>query len=244
MVQKSEKIWFNGKLVPWDEAQVHVLTHALHYGTGVFEGIRAYECEGRSAVFRLEEHMDRLVDSAHILGMTIPYSVDELVDAAVETLKVNTLAGGYIRPLVFVGEGAMGVHPGKNPIEVIIAAWPWGAYLGEEALEHGIRVCVSSYTRHHVNIMMTKAKSSGNYVNSVLAKTEAVANGYDEAILLDPTGYVAEGTGENLFMVKNEIIYTPPLTSILGGLTRDSIITLARDQGYEVVEELITSDRL
>ncbi|AMK11692.1 MAG: branched-chain amino acid transaminase [Pseudodesulfovibrio sp.] len=245
MVQKSETIWFNGKQVPWDEANVHVLTHALHYGTAVFEGIRAYECaDGSSEVFRLHEHMVRLVNSAKILGLVLPYTADELCEAAVETLKRNKLAGAYVRPLVFVGEGAMGVHPGQNPIETIIAAWPWGAYLGEEALEKGIKVKVSTFNRHHVNVMMTKAKASGNYVNSVLAKTEAVADGYDEAILLDTTGHVSEGSGENLFMVLNDIIYTPHTDGVLGGLTRDSIISLAGDLGYEVREEPITRDML
>ncbi|WP_316900354.1 branched-chain amino acid transaminase [Pseudodesulfovibrio indicus] len=245
MVQKSETIWFNGKQVPWDEANVHVLTHALHYGTAVFEGIRAYECaDGSSEVFRLHEHMVRLVNSAKILGLVLPYTADELCEAAVETLKRNKLAGAYVRPLVFVGEGAMGVHPGQNPIETIIAAWPWGAYLGEEALEKGIKVKVSTFNRHHVNVMMTKAKASGNYVNSVLAKTEAVADGYDEAILLDTTGHVSEGSGENIFMVLNDIIYTPHTDGVLGGLTRDSIISLAGDLGYEVREEPISRDML
>ena len=236
MVQKSETIWFNGKQVPWDEANVHVLTHALHYGTAVFEGIRAYECaDGSSEVFRLHEHMVRLVNSAKILGLVLPYTAEELCEAAVETLKRNKLA---------VGEGAMGVHPGKNPIETIIAAWPWGAYLGEEALEKGIKVKVSTFNRHHVNVMMTKAKAAGNYVNSVLAKTEAVADGYDEAILLDTTGHVSEGSGENIFMVLNDIIYTPHTDGVLGGLTRDSIISLAGDLGYEVREEPISRDML
>jgi len=245
MVQKSETIWFDGKQVPWDEANVHVLTHALHYGTAVFEGIRAYECaDGSSEVFRLEEHMVRLVNSAKILGLDMPYSAQELSEAAVETLKLNKLAGAYVRPLVFVGEGAMGVHPGANPIKTIIACWPWGAYLGEDALEKGIKVKVSSFSRHHVNVMMTKAKSAGNYVNSVLAKTEAVADGYDEAIMLDTTGHVSEGSGENIFMVLNDIIYTPHTDGVLGGLTRDSIIALAGDLGYEVREEPITRDMI
>ncbi|WP_419788006.1 branched-chain amino acid transaminase [Pseudodesulfovibrio sp.] len=245
MVQKSETIWFDGKQVPWDEANVHVLTHALHYGTAVFEGIRAYPCaDGSSEVFRLEEHMARLVDSAKILGLKIPYTAEEMTTAAVETLQRNKLAGAYIRPLVFVGEGAMGVHPGENPIQVIIACWPWGAYLGEDALEKGIKVRCSSFSRHHINVMMPKAKAAGNYVNSVLAKTEVVADGYDEAILLDTTGHVSEGSGENIFMVRNDIIYTPHLDAVLGGLTRDSIITLANDLGYEVREEPIARDML
>ncbi|SKA76996.1 branched-chain amino acid aminotransferase [Paucidesulfovibrio gracilis DSM 16080] len=245
MVQKSETIWFDGKLVPWDEANVHVLTHALHYGTSVFEGIRAYEgTNGKSAVFRLQEHMDRLVDSAKIIGLDLKYNSEQLTEATIQTLESNGLKEGYIRPLVFVGAGAMGVHPGANPLHVCIAAWPWGAYLGEEALEKGIRVKCSSFTRHHVNVMMTKAKSGGNYVNSVLAKTEAVADGYDEAVMLDPQGYVAEGTGENLFMVKDDVIYTPPLHNVLGGFTRDSVITLAGDLGYEVREITMGRDML
>ena len=245
MVQKSETIWFDGKQVPWDEANVHVLTHALHYGTAVFEGIRAYECaDGSSEVFRLEEHMVRLVNSAKILGLEMPYSAEELSEATIETLKRNKLAGAYVRPLVFVGDGAMGVHPGDNPIKTIIACWPWGAYLGEDALEKGIKVKVSSYSRHHVNVMMTKSKSAGNYVNSVLAKTEAVADGYDEAIMLDTTGHVSEGSGENIFMVLNDIIYTPHTDGVLGGLTRDSLIALAGDLGYEVREEPLTRDMI
>ncbi|MDD4731772.1 MAG: branched-chain amino acid transaminase [Desulfovibrio sp.] len=245
MVQKSETIWFDGKLVPWDEANVHVLTHALHYGTSVFEGIRAYKCSnGKSAVFRLKEHMDRLVDSAKIIGLKLDYDSEQLTEATVETLRSNGLEEGYVRPLAFVGAGAMGVHPGQNPVHLCIAAWPWGAYLGEEALEKGIRVKCSSYTRHHVNVMMTKAKCGGNYVNSVLAKTEAVADGYDEAVMLDPQGYVSEGTGENLFMVKDDVIFTPPLHNVLGGFTRDSVITLAGDLGYEVREITIGRDML
>lgn len=245
MVQQSEFIWFDGKLVPWAEANVHVLTHALHYGTGVFEGIRAYECsDGSSEVFRLKEHMQRLVDSAKILGIKAPYTADELVAATEELLLTNKLQGAYVRPLIFIGDGAMGVHPGENPIRVCIAAWTWGAYLGEEALEKGIRVRVSSYNRHHVNVMMTKSKACGNYVNSVLAKMEAVRDGYGEAILLDTTGHVSEGSGENLFMVRDDVLYTPPVSGVLGGLTRDSIITLAGDLGYEVRESTIGRDML
>ncbi|EGB13796.1 branched-chain amino acid aminotransferase [Pseudodesulfovibrio mercurii] len=245
MVQKSETIWFDGKQVPWDEANVHVLTHALHYATAVFEGIRAYECaDGSSEVFRLRDHMVRLVDSTKILGIKMPYTADEMTEAAIETLKVNKLPGAYVRPLVFVGEGAMGVYPGDNPVRAIIAAWPWGAYLGEDALEKGISVRCSSFSRHHVNVMMVKAKASGNYVNSVLAKNEAIADGFDEAILLDTTGHVSEGTGENIFLVRDDVIYTPHLDGVLGGLTRDSIISLAGDLGYEVREEPIARDML
>jgi len=245
MVQKSETIWFDGKQVPWDEANVHVLTHTLHYGAGVFEGIRAYECaDGSSEVFRLEEHMVRLINSAKILGIKVPYTAEDLTEAAVETLKRNKLAGAYVRPLIFIGDGVMGVHPGNNPIRTIIACWPWGAYLGEEALEKGIAVKCSTFSRHHVNVMMTKSKACGNYVNSVLAKTEAVADGYHEAILLDTTGHVSEGSGENIFMVLNDVIYTPHSDGVLGGLTRNSIITLAGDLGYEVREEPLTRDML
>ncbi|OIO00546.1 MAG: branched chain amino acid aminotransferase [Desulfovibrionaceae bacterium CG1_02_65_16] len=245
MVQKAEKIWFDGKLVPWDEANVHVLTHTLHYGCGVFEGIRAYHCtDGRSAVYRLREHMQRLIDSAHILGMKIPFSLDELVQAVVDTLVANKMKAGYIRPLVFIGDGVMGVHPGANPIRLAIAAWPWGAYLGDDALLKGIRVKTSSFCRLHVNTMMTKAKACGNYVNSVLAKTEVVADGYDEALMLDTQGFVSEASGENIFVIKNEVIKTTPLTSVLPGITRDSIMTLARELGYEVVEQLFTRDEL
>jgi branched-chain amino acid aminotransferase len=222
------------------------MTHTLHYGVGVFEGIRAYKTvDGSSAVFRLKEHVDRLFGSAKIVGLTIPFSQDEIAAAIIETLQANKLAEGYIRPLAFIGTGqAMGVHPGKNPVQIAIAVWPWGAYLGAEALEKGIRICTSSYTRHHVNVMMTKAKACGNYVNSVLAKTEAIADGYDEALLLDPSGFVAEGSGENVFIVRNGIIKTPPLTSILAGITRDSLIAVATDLGYTVVEQLFTRDEL
>jgi len=245
MVQKSETIWFDGKQVPWDEANVHVLTHTLHYGAGVFEGIRAYECaDGSSEVFRLEEHMVRLVNSAKILGIKVPYTPEQLTEAAVETLKLNKLAGAYVRPLVFIGDGAMGVHPGDNPIRTIIATWPWGAYLGDDALENGIAVKTSSFNRHHVNVMMTKSKACGNYVNSVLAKTEAVADGYHEAIMLDTTGHVSEGSGENIFMITDDVIYTPTVDGVLGGLTRNSIISLANDLGYEVREEALTRDML
>lgn len=245
MVQKAEKIWFDGELVNWDDAQVHVLTHTLHYGAGVFEGIRAYCCvDGKSAVFRLKAHVVRLFDSAKILGIKIPFTIDEIINAIIETLKVNGLKEGYIRPLVFIGDGVMGVHPGSNPIRVAIATWPWGAYLGEEALEKGIRVKTSSFNRHHVNAMMTKAKACGNYVNSILAKVEAVNDGYDEALMLDTQGFVSEATGENIFIVKDNIIKTTPLTSVLPGITRASLMQVSRDLGYEVVEQLFTRDEL
>ncbi len=245
MVEKVNFIWFDGEFVPWDEAKVHVLTHTLHYGAGVFEGIRSYLCsDGTSAVFRLHDHVTRLFDSAKILNMKIPYTPEDVSGAIIETLKRNSLREGYIRPLAFIGEGVMGVHPSTNPVHLIIAVWPWGAYLGEEALDKGIRVKTSSFTRHHVNIMMTKAKICGNYVNSVLAKMEAVADGYDEALMLDAEGYVAEASGENLFIVKNGKIKTSPLGPVLPGLTRECIITLARDMGYEVVEQRFTRDEV
>jgi len=245
MIQKAEKIWFDGELVPWDEANVHVLTHTLHYGVAVFEGIRCYKGkDGSSAIFRLEEHVARLFGSAKTVEMDIPFSQEEIFQAIIDTLKANRLDQGYIRPLAFIGEGVMGVHPGTNPVRIIIATWPWGAYLGDEALENGIRIRTSSFTRHHVNVMMTKAKVAGNYVNSVLAKREALADGYDEALMLDVDGYVAEATGENIFIIKNSRLKTPPLGPILGGITRDSIITLARDMGYEVTEQRFTRDEL
>jgi len=245
MVQKLEKIWMDGKLVPWDEAKVHVLTHTLHYGLGAFEGIRCYRCQDeKSAIFRLKEHIDRFFDSAQIGDLRIPFSKKEISEACKETLRANQLKEGYIRPLVFIGEGAMGVYPGENPIRVAIITWSWGTYLGEGALEKGIRIKVSSYTRHHVNVMMTKAKICGNYVNSVLAKREVVKMGYDEALMLDTEGYVSEASGENIFMVKNGRLKTTPLTSILPGITRDSIIQIARAKGMPLVEERFTRDEL
>ncbi len=245
MVQKMDSIWFDGKLVPWDEANVHVLTHTLHYGVAAFEGIRSYKCvDGSSAVFRLEDHIKRLFDTAKILRMNIGRSQEDIVAACVETLQANKMDSGYIRPISFVGAGAMGVHPGDNPIHTVVVTWPWGAYLGEEALEKGIRVKTGSFNRHHVNVMMTKAKCSGNYVNSVLAKMEAVSDGYNEALMLDVNGYVSEATGENVFIVRDGVIKTTPLTSILEGFTRQSLITLARDLGYEVVEQQFTRDEV
>ena len=243
-MQKTDFIWFDGKMVPWADANVHVLSHCLHYGTGVFEGIRAYACGGDSAVFRLKEHTARLLNSGKILGMKIPHSADTINAAILETLKINKLKEGYIRPLSFVGDGEMGVYPGSNPVRTIIAVWPWGAYLGAEALKQGIRIKTSSFVRHHVNSMMTKAKAAGNYVNSVLAKVEAKADGYDEALMLDVNGFVSEATGENIFIVRDNVIKTTPWTSILGGITRDSVMTLARDLGYTVVEQQFTRDEL
>ena len=242
---RTDFIWMDGTLTPWDQANVHVLTHGLHYGYAVFEGIRAYECvDGSSAVFRLEEHVDRLFGSAKILGLTIPFTPEQIVSACVETLVANKMRAGYIRPLVYVGSGSMGVNPADNPIRVAIAVWPWGAYLGAEALEKGISIRTSSYTRFHVNSMMSKAKSAGNYVNSVLAKTEALADGYDEAMMLDASGYVAEGSGENIYIVKNGVIKTPPLTTVLAGITRNSVIALAKEMGYEVLEQFFARDEV
>ena len=245
MVQKVSKIWMDGKLIPWEEANVHILTHSLHYGLAVFEGIRCYVCQdGKSAVFRLREHVDRLFDSAQIGDIKIPYSKREISEACKETLRVNQLKEGYIRPIIFIGEGVMGVYPGDNPIRVAIITWTWGAYLGEGALEKGIRVKVSSYTRHHVNVMMTKAKICGNYVNSVLAKREVMKMGYDEALMLDTEGYVSEASGENIFMVKNGVLKTTPLTSVLPGITRESVIQIARAKKMTLLEERFTRDEL
>jgi branched-chain amino acid aminotransferase len=245
MVQKVEKIWMDGKLIPWEEANVHILTHTLHYGVGVFEGIRCYLChDGKSAIFRLRDHIDRLFDSAHIGDIRMPFTKKELVEACKETVRVNKLKEGYIRPIVLIGEGVMGVYPGDNPTRVAITTWPWGAYLGEEALEKGIRVKVSSFTRHHVNVMMTKAKICGNYANSVLAKREVMKMGYDEALLLDTEGYVSEATGENIFMVRNGTLKTAPLTSILSGITRDTVIQIAKSKKIPLIEERFTRDEL
>ncbi len=245
MVQKLEKIWMDGRLIPWDEAKVHVLTHTLHYGLGIFEGIRCYQCDdGRSALFRLREHIDRFFDSAHIGTLQLPFSKKEIADACKETLRANGLKAGYIRPLAFIGEGAMGVFPGENPIQVAIITWSWGTYLGDGALEKGIRAKTSSFTRHHVNVMMTKAKICGNYVNSVLAKKEAMKLGYDEALMLDTEGYVSEASGENIFIVKKGTLKTTPLTSILPGITRDSVIQIAKSRKIQVVEEKFTRDEL
>jgi len=240
------KIWMDGTLVPWEEAKVHVLTHTLHYGVGVFEGIRCYACEdGRSAIFRLVEHNDRLFDSAHILGLKIPFSAAQVIQACIDTVRANQLKECYIRPIVFIGEGERGLHARSNPIRVAIAAWPWGAYLGEEGLKKGIRVKTSSFQRFHVNTLMTKAKAVGTHLNSILAGKEVWDLGYDEALLLDTDGYVAEGPGENLFIVRRGKVKTPPLSSsILPGITRDSVITLLRDMGYPLEEERITRDEV
>lgn len=238
-------IWMDGKLVKWQDAMVHVLTHTLHYGMGVFEGIRCYAgVDGNSYIFRMKEHTDRLFDSAHICQLSIPYTKEEIIKASKECLKKNKLKEGYIRPLVFVGDGPMGLYVEDYPVRVAIACWQWGAYLGEEGLKNGIRAKVSSFTRHHPNVMMTKSKTSGNYVNSILAKKEVKKAGYDEAIMLDPEGYVSEASGENIFIVKNDVLKTTPLTTILPGITRHSVITIAGEQKYKVVEERFTRDEL
>jgi branched chain amino acid aminotransferase apoenzyme (EC 2.6.1.42) len=245
MDSKTDKIWLDGKLVDWDKAQIHILTHTLHYGWGVFEGIRCYHChDGSSAIFRLKEHVDRLFDSGHIVGIKIPFTHEEISSAILETFRINKLKEGYIRPIVFVGDGEMGIYVKKVDVRVAIAVWSWGAYLGDEGLAKGIRAKVSSFTRLQVNSQMTKAKVCGNYVNSILAKREIMAAGYDEAILLDTEGYVSEASGENIFMVKNGKIKTSPLTSILPGITRDSVITIAKDKGYPIIEERFTRDEL
>ncbi len=246
MVQKTEQIWMDGKLIPWEDATVHVLAHTLHYGMGTFEGIRCYKkTGGGSGVFRLREHVERLFSSAHIGGFEIPFGQKDVEEAILETLRANRLEEAYIRPIAFIGAGAMGVLPSEaNPIHLCIAVWSWGAYLGEEGLKNGIRVKTSSYHRHHVNVMMTKAKICGNYVNSVLAKKEATDLGFDEALMLDTDGYVSEASGENIFMVKGGEMKTTPLTSILPGITRSSVITLARDKGIPVIEQRFTRDEL
>jgi len=245
MDAKTDKIWLDGKFVDWDKAQIHILTHTLHYGWGVFEGIRCYHChDGSSAVFRLKDHVDRLFGSAHIVSIKIPFTKEEIFSAILETFRINKLKEGYIRPIVFVGDGEMGIYVKKVDVRVAIAVWSWGAYLGDEGLANGIRAKVSSFTRLHVNSQMTKAKVCGNYVNSILAKREIIAAGYDEAILLDNEGYVSEASGENIFMVKNGTIKTSPLTSILPGITRDSVITIAKDKGYPIIEERFTRDEL
>jgi branched-chain amino acid aminotransferase len=243
-MDQQGKIWMDGSFVDWADAKVHVLTHSLHYGLAAFEGLRCYKGKSGSAIFKLHEHVDRLFESAHIGMMTIPYEKKQVAEAIVETVRINKLEACYIRPLVYIGYGAMGVYPGDNPIKLAIAAWKWGSYLGDEALANGMRACVSSFTRHHVNVSMTRGKISGYYVNSILAKREAKANGYDEAILLDPDGYVSEGTGENIFIVRKGRLKTTSLTSILEGITRNAVIELASEQGIVVLEERFTRDEM
>lgn len=244
MVEESKKIWMDGKFVNWADANIHVLTHTLHYGTGAFEGIRCYKTKKGSAIFRLQEHVDRLLDSCHILSIDSPFSNAKIKKAIIDTVKVNKLKECYIRPLVFIGYGAMGLYTKGNPIKVAVAAWPWGAYLGEEGIKNGIRVKVSSFTRLHVNVTMTKSKTCGDYVNSTLAKSEAVACGYDEALILDTSGFVSEGTGQNIFIVRDGVLMTPPLPSVLEGITRKSIIEMARKEKIKVSETNFTRDEV
>ena len=244
MVEESKKIWMDGKFVNWADANIHVLTHTLHYGTGAFEGIRCYKTKKGSAIFRLQEHVDRLLDSCHILSIDSPFSNAKIKKAIIDTVKVNKLKECYIRPLVFIGYGAMGLYTKGNPIKVAVAAWPWGAYLGEEGIKNGIRVKVSSFTRLHVNVSMTKSKTCGDYVNSTLAKSEAVACGYDEALILDTSGFVSEGTGQNIFIVRDGVLMTPPLPSVLEGITRKSIIEMARKEKIKVSETNFTRDEV
>ena len=244
MADRDGWIWHDGKLKPWREATTHVLTHTLHYGMGVFEGVRAYKTATGTAVFRLQEHTDRLFRSAHINGMKMPYDKATLFEAQREVVRANKLEECYIRPIAFYGSEAMGISTANSTVHVAIAAWPWGAYLGAEALEKGIRVKTSSFTRHHVNVTMCRAKSVGTYMNSILANQEAHQDGYDEALLLDVDGFVAEGSGENIFIVRNGKLYEPELTSALEGITRDAVITLAKDTGIEVIAKRITRDEV
>ena len=244
MADRDGLIWFDGNMVPWREATTHVLTHTLHYGLGVFEGVRAYKTDRGTAIFRLQEHTDRLFRSAHILGMDMPFDKNTISEATRAAVRENNVESGYIRPMCFYGSEGMGLRADNLKVHVIVAAWPWGTYLGDAALENGIKVKTSSYTRHHVNITMCKAKANGNYINSMLALHEAQSCGCDEALLLDVDGFVAEGSGENIFIIRNGVIYTPDLTSALEGITRETVITLAAEAGYTVREKRITRDEV
>ena len=244
MDDRDGVIWLDGKWVEWREAKVHVLTHTLHYGLGVFEGIRAYHAEQGTAIFRMQEHTDRLFRSAHIMNMLMPYGKDELNQAHRDAVGKNNLDSAYIRSMCFYGSEGMGLRADNLKVHVMVAAWSWGAYLGADSIEHGIRIRTSSYTRNHHNSTMCKAKANGNYINSILALQEALSNGYDEALMLDHEGFAAEGSAENLFVVRNGKIFTPETTSALEGITRDTVITIAREQGYEVVEKRITRDEI
>jgi branched-chain amino acid aminotransferase len=244
MSDRDGLIWFDGEMVPWREAQVHVLTHTLHYGMGVFEGVRAYKTDQGPAIFRLDAHTDRLFESAHIMGMNIPFDKAAINEAQRAAVRENNLQSAYIRPMCFYGSEGMGLRADNLKVHTIVAAWEWGAYLGKDGLEKGIRIKTSSYTRHHVNISMCKAKANGHYINSMLALQEALRDGYDEALLLDVDGFAAEGSGENLFVVKDGIIYTPELTSALNGITRKTIFRLASDLGLTVKEKRITRDEV
>ena len=244
MSDRDGLIWLDGELVDWREAKVHVLTHTLHYGMGVFEGVRAYETPQGAAIFRLQEHTDRLFNSAKILGMKMPFSKDEINEAQRAAVRENNLNSAYLRPMVFFGSEGMGLRAENLKVHVMVAAWEWPAYMGEEAKTQGIKIRTSSFTRHHVNITMCKAKANGNYINSMLALREAIDSGCEEALLLDPEGYVAEGSGENFFIVRDGVIYTPELTACLDGITRRTIIEMAKSLGYEVREKRITRDEV
>ncbi|MEN8130665.1 MAG: branched-chain amino acid transaminase [Pseudomonadota bacterium] len=244
MADRDGLIWLDGEMVPWREAKVHVLTHTLHYGMGVFEGVRAYKTDTDTAIFRLQEHTKRLFDSAHILGMKIPFDRDTLNEVQRSVVRENALRTAYIRPMCFYGAEGMGLRADNLRVHCMVAAWEWGAYLGQENMEKGIRIKTSSFTRHHVNITMCKAKANGNYMNSMLALQEALADGYDEALLLDPEGYVAEGSGENIFIVKDGALYTPELTSALDGVTRRTLMVLARELGLSVHEKRLSRDEV
>jgi len=244
MADRDGVIWYDGKMVPWRDATTHVLTHTLHYGMGVFEGERAYKTDKGTAIFRLQEHTERLFRSAHIMGMKIPYSKDEINQATLAAVRENKLETAYIRPMAFYGSEGMGLRADNLNVHVIIAAWSWGTYLGADGLEKGIRIRTSSFTRHHVNITMCKAKANGHYINSMLALREALESGCEEALLLDNEGYVAEGSGENIFLVRDGVLYTPELTSCLDGITRGTVFQLANDCGYTVKEKRITRDEV
>ncbi|MDX8407617.1 MAG: branched-chain amino acid transaminase [Mariprofundaceae bacterium] len=237
-------IWFDGKMVDWRDAKVHVLTHTLHYGMGVFEGVRAYEAEGGTAIFRLQSHTDRLFRSAHIMNMPMPFSKEEINEAQLAAVRDNNLASAYLRPMVFYGSEGMGLRADNLQTHVIVAAWNWGAYLGDDGINKGIRIKTTSYTRHHVNIAMCKAKANGQYINSMLGLSEVQRDGYDEAMFLDVDGFVAEGSGENIFIVRDGVIYTPDLTSALDGITRATVMQLAEEEGYKVVVKRITRDEV
>ncbi|MFH0924285.1 MAG: branched-chain amino acid transaminase [bacterium] len=244
MLLEVGKIWMDGKFIECEDANIHVLTHTLHYGMGIFEGIRCYNTDKGPAIFRLQEHIDRLFNSAHIIRLSIPYTREEITKAIIDTVKINKLQECYIRPIVYIGFGHMGLYVKENPINVAVAAWPWGTYLGEEGLQKGVNVKISSFTRYPVNISMLKAKVTANYFNSQLAKKEAVDDGYDEALLLDNEGFVAEGPGENIFIIKNKVIKTTPIATVLEGITRDAIIKIARNLDLQVEETRFTRDEL
>ncbi|UVE18307.1 branched-chain-amino-acid transaminase [Pseudomonas sp. LS44] len=244
MADRDGVIWYDGEMVQWRDATTHVLTHTLHYGMGVFEGVRAYNTPQGTAIFRLQAHTDRLFDSAHIMNMQMPFSKEQVNEACRAAVRENNLKSAYIRPMAFYGSEGMGLRASGLQVHLIVAAWDWGAYMGEEALQQGIKVRTSSFTRHHVNISMTRAKSNGAYINSMLALQEAISGGADEAMMLDPEGYVAEGSGENIFIIKDGVLYTPEVTACLNGITRNTVLRLAEEQGLKLVEKRITRDEV